>query len=138
MKKLFNLFLATALIVLVAAPTNYVSAQKNLLTLTPSSSAGVATYALGSLVGKAPMQFQFLDSATGTFVDPAAMYSLPQTYAFNLTNAKQDLGWLNIVLYQQKDVTPLGTIPLSQFYTWQALDSITTKSRYTKLQILYR
>ena len=123
---------------LVSMPTQEVQAQKYLLTITPTTSAGVATYPLGSLVGKAPMQILFMDSATGTFTDPAGVYALPQTFTFNLTNAKQDWHWLHTLLYHQKNFSALGTIPLTQYYTWQALDTITTKSRYTSMQVLYR
>ena len=138
MKKLFGLFLMAAMLVMVNAPINELSAQKNLVTITPTISAGVATYPLGALIGKAPMQIQFLDSATGTFTDPAAVYALPQSYTFTLTHAKQDQGWLNALLYYQKNQSALGTISLPQYYTWQAYDTITTKSRYTSLQVLYR
>ncbi len=138
-----KLFIFSIMAMLVAFATPQVSKAQiadNMITITPTSSAGVATYVLSDLVGKRPIQFQFLDSATGTFIDPSTAYSIPRsgTYGFSGTTKKEDLAWFNMVLYYQKNQSAAGTMLFPQYYKWQGTDTITTNSRYTSLVVITR
>lgn len=117
-----------------------VNAQNKVVTLTPTSAGGVATYSLASLVGTAPMLIMAYDSAVAAYVDPTTISTLVTSQTF--TNA-QDQAWFDALLYFQKygsagTGSPLGLIPLKQYYNIQATGTLLTKSRYTSIQVFTR